>query len=136
MMKVLVACECSQVVCKSFRDKGHEAYSCDLLPTKGNPDWHIQDNVLRHLDEGWDLMIAHPDCTFLSYVGTRHWNKLGRENKRQEAFVFFMACVNAPIEKICVENPVGYPNIAYRKPDQIIHPYFFGEPFQKRTCLW
>jgi len=73
-MRVLVACEFSQVVCKAFRDKGHEAYSCDILPTEGNPAWHIQDDVLKHLDDGWDLMIAHPDCTYISYAGTRWWN--------------------------------------------------------------
>jgi len=135
-MRVLVGCEFSQIICRAFRDKGHEAYSCDFLPTEGNPTWHIQDDVLKHLNEDWDMFIVHPDCTFLSFVGTRHWNKPGRAEKRERAFKFFMDCVNAPINRICVENPVGYPNVAYRKPDQIIHPYYFGEPVQKRTCLW
>jgi len=135
-VRVLIACEFSQIVCKAFRDRGHEAYSCDLLPTEGNPDWHIQDDVLKHLDDGWDLMIAHPPCTYLSYVGMRHWHKPGRAKKRTQAMDFFMSLVNAPIDRICVENPLGYPAQVYRAPDQIIHPYYFGEPYQKRTCLW
>ena len=134
-MRVLIGCEFSGVVRDAFRKRGHDAWSCDLLPSlsKGN---HFQDDVQRHFNDGWDLFIAHPNCTYLSFVGTRHWNKLGREEKRLAAFEFFMRCVNAPIDKICVENPVGYPNVAYRKADQIIHPYYFGEPVQKRTCLW
>lgn len=136
-MRVLIACEFSQIVCKAFRERGHEAFSCDIIPCEGgHPEWHIQDNVLNHLDDGWDLMIAHPECTYLSLAGTRHWNKPGRKEKREEAFDFFMRLINANINKICVENPVGYPNSHYRKPDQIIHPYYFGDPFQKRTCLW
>lgn len=136
-MKILIACEESQTVCKAFRKLGHEAYSCDVLSCSGgHPEWHIQDDVLKHLNDGWDMMIAHPPCTYLSYVGIRHWNKPGREEKREEAMSFFMQLVNAPIKKICVENPLGYTSKAYRKPDQMVHPYFWGEPFQKRTCLW
>ena len=136
-MKVLVACEESQVVCKAFRDRGHEAYSCDTHDCSGgHPEWHIKDDVLKHLDDGWDLMVAHPPCTYLSYVGTRHWNKPGRAQLREDAMVFFMRFVNAPIEKICVENPLGYPCKVYRKQDQTIHPYFFGDKHLKRTCLW
>lgn len=137
IMKILIACEESQTVCKAFRKLGHEAYSCDVLSCSGgHPEWHIQDDVLKHLNDGWDMMIAHPPCTYLSYVGIRHWNKPGREEKREEAMSFFMQLVNAPIKKICVENPLGYTSKAYRKPDQMVHPYFWGEPFQKRTCLW
>ncbi len=95
-MKVLVACEFSQVVCKAFRDKGLEAYSCDILPTEGNPEWHIQDDVLKHLDDGWDLMIAHPPCTYLTVTGNK-WFKPeykdrfpNRERDRQNAIKFFM----------------------------------------------
>ena len=136
-MKILIACEESQAVCIEFRKRGHEAFSCDILPCSGGKlEWHIQDDVLKHLNEGWDMMIAHPPCTYLSYVGMRHWNKPGRAEKREEAMKFFMSLINAPIEKICVENPLGYPSKVYRKPDETIHPYYFGEPFQKRTCLW
>ena len=134
-MKVLVACEYSGIVRDAFTKRGHDAMSCDLLPTE-SPGPHYQGDVRDILDDGFDLMIAHPPCTYLSYVATRHWNKPGRAALREEALAFFMLFINAPIDKICVENPVGYPNTIYRKPDQIIHPYYFGEPFQKRTCLW
>lgn len=136
-MKILVACEESQTVTIELRKLGHEAYSCDVLSCSGgHPEWHIQDDVLKHLNDGWDMMIAHPPCTYLSYVGIRHWNKPGRAELREEAMRFFMQLVNAPIEKICVENPLGYPSKVYRKPDQTVHPYYFGEPYQKRTCFW
>ena len=136
-MKVLIACEESQTVCKAFRKLGHEAYSCDTLDCSGGKlQWHIKDDVLKHLNKDWDLMIAHPPCTYLSYAGIRHWNNIGRKELREKAMAFFLTLWNAPIKRICVENPVGYPNTVFRKPDQIIHPYYFGEPFQKRTCLW
>jgi len=135
-VKMLVACEFSGIVREAFAKKGWDAWSCDLLPTEIPSEKHIQDDVLKHLDSGWDLMIAHPPCTYLSYVAIRHWNKEGRKELRDKAMEFFMALINAPIKKICVENPVGLPNTDYRKPDQIIHPYYFGEPVQKRTCLW
>lgn len=136
-MKVLVACEESQTVTIAFRKLGHEAYSCDIQPCSGgHPEWHLQQDVIPLLNEKWDLMIAHPPCTYLSYVGTRHWNKPGRKELREEAMNFFMQFINAPIEKICVENPVGYPIKAYRKYDQIIQPYYFGDRQLKRTCLW
>ena len=134
-MKVLIACEFSGIVREAFKARGHDAWSCDLLPTE-IPGQHIQGDVLEILNDGWDLMIAHPPCTFLSYVGTRHWNKPGRKEKRDEAFDFFMNFANAQIEKICIENPKGYPMKAWRKPDQIIQPYFFGDREMKTTCLW
>ena len=134
-LRVLVACEFSGIVRDAFAARGHDAWSCDLLPTE-RPGNHIQGDVLAVLDDGWDLMIAHPPCTYLSYVGMRHWNKPGRAEKRTEAMEFFMRFVNAPISKICIENPLGYPCQVYRVPDQIIHPYYFGEPMQKRICLW
>ena len=134
-MKVLIACEFSGIVRDAFKAKGHNAVLCDILPTEREGK-HIQDDVLKHLNEGWDLMIAHPPCTYLSYAGIRHWNQEGREQKRIDAMQFFLQLFYAPIDKICVENPVGYPNTVFRKPTQIIHPYYFGEPFQKRTCLW
>jgi len=142
-MKVLVACEESQRVCMAFRNKGHEAYSCDILECSGgHSEWHIQDDVLKHL-EGWDLIIAHPPCTYLTVTGNRWFdiNKYGekaieRHRLRKEAIDFFMKLINAPCEKIAVENPVGAISSAYRKPDQIIQPYEYGHPMTKKTCLW
>lgn len=137
-MKVLVACEESQEVCKAFRKLGHEAYSCDILPCSGgHPEWHIQDDVLRHLSDGWDLMIAHPPCTYLSYAGIR-WFKGNSERyeKMVSAMEFFMKLYNAPIEKVSVENPLGFPCKLFRSPNQVINPFQFGHPERKRTCLW
>ena len=134
-MKILIACEESGIVREAFTKLGHDTWSCDLLDT-AIPGQHIKDNVIKHLEDDWDLMIAHPPCTYLSYVGTRHWNKPGREELREEAMAFFMKFINAPIEKICVENPQGYPAQMYGRPDQTIHPYYFGDNYQKRTCLW
>jgi hypothetical protein len=135
-MRVLVACEYSGTVRDAFRAKGHDAWSCDLLPCDADPAWHYQGDVFDIIGDGWDLMVAHPPCTYLTYAGTRHWNNPGRAELRNEALNLFMKLVDAPIEKIAIENPVGYVNTIYRKPDQIIHPYYFGDPFQKRTCLW
>lgn len=135
-MRVLVACEFSGRVREAFRKLGHDAWSCDLLPADDGSPYHIQDDVLSHLDEGWDLMVAHPPCTYLTIAGNAHWHKPGRAKLRQEAADFFMALANAPIPRIAIENPVGYMSKYWRKYDQIIHPYFFGEPIQKRTCLW
>lgn len=141
-MKVLVACEESQAVCKAFRAKGYEAYSCDILPCSGgHPEWHIHGDVLEHLDKGWDLMIAHPPCTYLSNAGARFlYPKKVLNTERlldgMAAKEFFMALYNAPIDKICVENPI--PSTVYGLPpySQTIQPYHFGHPFQKKTCLW
>lgn len=136
-MKVLVACEESQTVCKAFRALGHEAYSCDIQDCSGgHPEWHIKGDVLKIINDGWDLMIAHPPCTYLSYAATGVWNKEGRAELRQEAHDFFMELYNAPVPKIAVENPQGWMNTVFRKPDQIIQPYYFGDPHKKRTCLW
>lgn len=135
-MKILIACEFSGRVREAFRKLGHNAWSCDILPSDDNSPFHIQDDVLKHLDSGWDLMIAHPPCTYLSQVGNRHLKQPGRLELRESAAGFFMKLMNAPIERICVENPVGYMNTHYRKPDQIIQPYYWGEPFMKTTCLW
>jgi hypothetical protein len=136
-LKLLCACEESQEDCIAFRAKGHEAYSCDIIPCSGgHPEWHIQTDVRDILNQGWDMMIAHPPCTYLTYAGIKHWNNPGRATARHEAVKFFEELYMAPINKICIENPVGYMNTIFRKPDQIIHPYYFGEPVQKRTCLW
>lgn len=134
-MKVLVACEYSGRVRDAFTALGHDATSCDILPTESEGK-HYQGDVMDIINDGWDLMVAHPPCTYLSYAGTRHWNNPGRAELRDESMKFFMQMINAPIPHICVENPQGYPNTIYRKPDQIINPYQFGDAFKKRTCLW
>ena len=159
-MKVLVACEESQAVCKAFRELGHEAYSCDIIECSGgHPEWHIKGDALplingncsfttmggkMHTIVGkWDLLIAHPPCTYLTVSGNawfsiaRYGNKaLQRMEDRKEAAKFFMKFINADCDRIAVENPIGYMNTHYRKPDQIIQPYFFGHPVAKSTCLW
>lgn len=134
-MNVLVACEYSGIVRDAFLQLGHNAYSCDLLPTE-KPGPHMQCNVLEVLNYGWDMMIAHPPCTYLSYVGMRHWNKPGRAEKREDALRFFVSLYNAPIRRIAIENPLGHASKAFRRYDQIVHPYYFGDNAQKRTCLW
>lgn len=133
-LRVLVACEYSGVVRDAFIARGHRAVSCDLIPTE-SPGPHMVGDVLEVLD-GWDLMIAHPPCTYMAYAGAANWHDPGRAEKREQAFNFFMALYNAPIPRVCIENPHGYPRKAFRQPDQEIHPYYFGEPQLKRTCLW
>lgn len=137
-MRVLVACEFSGVVRDAFCRRGHNAVSCDILDTENEPARHIQMDVMELLRKGyhWDLMIAHPPCTYLSTCGNRHLGQPGRIEARQKAFEFFMALYNADIPKVCVENPHGYVNSHFRKPDQTIHPWFFGDPRMKRTGLW
>lgn len=132
-MRVLLGCEESQVCQQAFEARGHDAWSCDILPRGGK---HICDDVLKHLGDGWDLGIFFPPCTYLSVSGL-HWNWRGRGTERtEEAMRFVMALMEAPIEKIALENPVGCISTRYRKPDQIIQPYEFGHPESKKTCLW
>ena len=155
-MKVLVACEESQTVCKAFRERGHEAYSCDIQePSGGHPEWHILGDAIAALDGGvittmdgkqhdvskWDLLIAHPPCTYLSNAGARFLYPKGVLNEDRlklglAAKDFFMAFYNADCEKICIENPT--PSRVYELPEytQVIQPWMFGHPVQKRTCLW
>lgn len=166
-MKVLVACECSQTVCKEFRALGHEAYSCDIEDQYGgHPEWHIKGDCLGILEGGqmfktadgsahnidkWDLIIAHPPCTYLSNAATRSHSLKGatleqinaRTQKRIQAQDFFMKFANVNCDRVAIENPVGVMNTVYRKPDQIIEPYQFAESEEdtenyvtKRTCLW
>jgi len=138
-MRILVACEFSQVVTKAFRKKGHEAYSCDLLPTEGNSDWHIQDNVLKHLDDGWNMMIAHPPCTRLCNSGVRWLAERNLWYDMKKAAKFFKRLFEADIPKICVENPIPHKYAIReigRKYDQIIQPWEFGHCETKATCLW
>lgn len=136
-MKILIACEESQIVCKEFRELGHEAYSCDILDcTGGYNNWHIKENVLNIINDNWDMMIAFPPCTDLAVSGALHFKKKQNDGRQEKAIEFFMKLVNANIQRIAIENPIGIMSRIYRKPDQIIHPYYFGEPFQKSTCLW
>lgn len=133
-MKILVACEFSGVVREAFRKRGHEAWSCDLLPSDIPSPYHIQDDVLKHLDDGWDMMIAFPPCTHLAVSGARWFrNKLKEQEK---AIEFFMMLVDADIPRIAIENPIGIMSTRYRKPDQIIQPWQFGHGETKATCLW
>jgi hypothetical protein len=134
-MKVLIACEFSGVVRDAFTAAGHYAVSCDLLPSE-TPGMHHRGDVREILDCGWDLMIGHPPCTFLSTCGNRHLRQPGRMEKRERDFQFFLTLYNAPIPRICLENPHGYVNTHFRKPDQTIHPWYFGDPRMKRTGLW
>ena len=136
-MRVLVACEFSQVVCKAFRDKGHEAYSCDIIDCSGgHPEWHIKDDILKHFNDGWDLMIAHPPCTHLAVSGARYFKKKIQDGRQKEAIGFFLKFTQTNIPKVVIENPVCIMSRYYRKPDQIIQPYYFGDTYQKTTCLW
>ena len=132
-MKVLVACEYSGKVRDAFKAKGHDAWSCDLLPTDVEGQ-HIQGDVLDILDQGWDLMIAHPPCTHLAVSGARWFHKKRKE--QQEALEFVKALLNAPIERIALENPISIISTKIRKPDQIVQPWQHGHGETKATCLW
>jgi len=135
-MKILVACEFSGTVREAFKKLGHDAWSCDLLPTevKGK---HIQGDVRDILNDGWDMMIAHPPCTYLAASGL-HWNKRRPERAilTEEALEFVSLLLNAPIDMIALENPIGCISSRIRKPDQIIQPWMFGHDASKSTCLW
>ena len=142
-MKILLACEESQAVTREFRALGHEAYSCDILPTSGyNPEWHIQDDVLSHINDSWDMIIGFPPCTYMSNAGAvRMYPKKGeidsnRYQKAMEAKSFFMAIYNAPVKHIAVENPVPMKIIGLPEKTQVIQPYEFGDPYSKKTYLW
>lgn len=132
-MKVLVACEFSGIVREAFREKGHDAWSCDLLPTD-IPGQHIQGDVLEILNDGWDLMIAHPPCTHLAVSGAR-WFK-DKQREQEQAIEFVRKLLDAPIPLIALENPVSIISSKIRKPDQIIQPWMFGHGETKATCLW
>lgn len=142
-MRVLVACEESQAITKHLRKLGHEAFSCDLLPCSGgHPEWHYQQDVFEVIEKGWDMMIAHPPCTFLAVSGARWlYNKdgsknLDRWNKQRQALDFVQKLMDAPIDKIAIENPISVISSNIRKPDQIVHPWMFGDKATKSTCLW
>ena len=133
-MKVLVACEYSGRVREAFRKRGHDAWSCDLLPSEDNSPFHIQQDIRDILSDKWDMLIAHPPCTHLAVSGAR-WFKNKKEEQR-EAIHFFKLLANFPIERVAVENPISIMSTHYRKPDQIIQPWMFGESYSKATCLW
>lgn len=144
-LKVLIGCEESQAVTKAFRELGHESYSCDILPSSGgHPEFHLQTDVFEAIKlKKWDLIIAFPPCTFLTVTGNRWFNinKYGssaikRLQDREDAINFFLDIVNSECNHIAIENPVGVMSSKYRKADQIINPYQFGDPFEKKTCLW
>lgn len=143
-LRVLVACEESQTVCKAFRALGHEAYSCDILDCSGgHPEWHFKQDVLPLLKEPWDLIIAHPPCTYLTVTGNRWFNverygdaAIKRAADREEAARFFMEFTKTNCKHVAIENPIGVMSTRYRKPDQTIQPYWFGDPQRKGTCLW
>jgi len=139
-MKILIACEFSGIVREAFKAKGHDAWSCDLLPTE-IPGQHIQGDVLAILDNGWDMMIAHPPCTYLSNAGARFLYPKGTLNKERlalglDAKDFFLKLYNSNIPKVCIENPTPSKVFGIPKCTQIIQPSFFGHAMQKRTCLW
>jgi hypothetical protein len=154
MKKILIACEESQAVCKQFRSLGYEAYSCDILPESGgHPEWHIQDDVFNVINQGWDMMIAFPPCTYLSVSGAQwyyhpedkdlpieqrrpHPKYPNRNQDRQDAKEFFIRLYNSNIKHIAIENPVGIMNTQFMKPTQIIQPWMFGDEATKTTCLW
>ena len=136
-MRILVACEESQVVTKAFRERGHEAYSCDILPTSGsNPEWHIQGDVTDILNQEWDMIIAFPPCTDLAVSGARYFAEKIKDGRQQRSIDFFMLFANHPCPKICIENPIGIMSGRWRKPNQIIQPWQFGHDASKATCLW
>lgn len=151
-MKVLIACEESQEVCKAFRAIGHDAYSCDILDCSGgHPEWHIKDDVRNVIyGSNWDIMIGFPPCTDLANAGGVWFEQKRKDGRQEKSLQFFKDLLNAPINRIALENPIGilssnYINIHFpdlvdnnfpRKPDQVIQPFYFGDPFRKYTCLW
>jgi site-specific DNA-cytosine methylase len=139
MKRILVACEESQAVTKAFRKLGIESFSCDLLPASGgHPEWHFQEDMFEVIkrEKKFDLMIAFPPCTDLSVSGARHFERKIADGSQQKSIEFFMSVINADIERIAVENPIGIMSGKFRKPDQIIQPWMFGDKAQKSTCIW
>jgi len=137
LMKILVACEESQAVTIELRKLGHEAYSCDIVECSGgHPEWHLMQDVVPLLKEKWDMIIAFPPCTHLAVSGARHFAKKIADGRQQQGIDFFMLFANADCDKIAIENPVGIMSTKWKKPNQIIQPYMFGDPYKKTTCLW
>lgn len=134
MSRVLVACEFSGTVSRAFRMLGHEVWSCDLLPSEDGSPFHIQGDVIAVLNEGWDLMVAHPPCTHLAVSGARWF--AGKQQEQTEALDFIRALLAAPVDRIALENPVSIISSKIRRPDQVIQPWMFGHGEVKATCLW
>ncbi len=132
-MKVLIACEFSGVVRDAFATRGHDAWSCDVLPTEA-PGQHLEGDVREYLGDGWDLLIAHPPCTLLTVAGARWWK--GREREQDAAIRFVMLCAEACFPPWAIENPIGVLATRWRRPDQIVQPWQFGHGETKATCLW
>lgn len=137
MAKVLIACEESQAVTIQMRKLGIEAYSCDILPCSGGyPEFHLQQDVTPLLQLEWDMIIAFPPCTHIAISGARWFNEKRIDGRQQSGVEFFMQFTKLNCQRVAIENPVGIMSSIYRKPDQIIHPYYFGDPYSKKTCLW
>lgn len=136
-MKILVACEESQAVTIELRKLGHDAYSCDIQECSGgHPEWHIQGDVVPELQKEWDMIIAFPPCTDLAVSGAAWFEQKRKDGRQQASIDFFMLFANAKCGRIAIENPVGIMSTHWRKPDQVIQPYQFGDAFEKKTCLW
>ena len=136
-MRILIACEESQSVCKEMQRLGHEAYSCDIIPCSGgHPEWHLQVDALELLKMRWDMIIAFPPCTNLAVSGARYFKEKQEDGRQQASIEFFMQFANADCKRIAIENPIGIMSTRYRKPDQIIHPWQFGHGETKATCIW
>lgn len=137
MARILIACEESQAVCIEFRKLGHEAYSCDLQPCSGgHPEWHFQQNIVDLLNQKWDMVIAFPPCTDLCVSGAKHFAQKIADGRQQRSIDFFKLFTKIDCDKVAIENPIGIMSKHFRKPDQIIQPYMFGDPVKKSTCLW
>lgn len=135
-MKILLACEESQAVCKEFRKRGHDAWSCDIQPCSGdNPEWHIQTDITLAIEYEWDMIIAFPPCTHLAVSGARYFEEKRKDGRQQKGIDFFMQFVDSAV-LWAIENPIGIMSTKYRKPDQIIQPWQFGHGETKATCLW
>ena len=136
-LRILVGCEESQAVTIALRKLGQEAFSCDLLPCSGgHPEWHYQQDIFEVINMGWDILICFPPCTDLAVSGARHFERKIADGSQQKSIEFFMALANCNIPKIAIENPIGIMSGKWRKPDQIIQPWQFGDKAQKSTCLW
>lgn len=137
-MRALIGCEYSATVRDAFRAAGHDAWSCDTLPTEGDPKYHYQGNVLDIIDDDWDMMIAHPPCRCLTIAGAASYNDEGRAQAREEAIIFFERLQNARIPRIAIENPIPFLSVQARigKYNQYVNPFDFGVPVRKRVCLW
>ena len=135
-MRVLVACEFSATVRDAFRKLGHDAWSCDIIPTDANPQYHLQQDVTELLEQEWNMIIAFPPCTHIAVSGSKYFKQKIADGRQQQGIDFFMLFANADCPKIAIENPIGIMSTKFRKPNQIIQPYQFGHAESKKTCLW